>query len=259
MRKSAVLSLSFFLFNCFLFGEIVHPKLKNVVAELKLRGFSEKEINQIFSDPRLAIYQDIPSLRRKKVNYFERALGLFNSDSLQRGRKFIQANFEILSKVEKEFDVPKEIITAILRVESNFGNFLGERILINTFYSRILLGVKRTEAEKELVQLLVMCRQVGLGDVFILKGSYMGAFGLPQFLPSSFLGYALDGNKDGKIDLFSPEDAIFSIANYLKKNGFRSSNSFYDKFNALKKYNKSDEYALAVLVYAYFLPKDEKH
>jgi membrane-bound lytic murein transglycosylase B len=250
MKKLVFLILTLFLFLHLLSGETIHPKLKNVVEKLKQKAFSEKEINQVFSDPRLEIYRDIPSLRRKKVNYFEKAFGLFNPDSIQQGRNFIKANFEILSRVEKEFDVPKEIIAAILRVESNFGRFLGERVLINTFYSRILLDVKRVEAEEELVQLLVICRQMGLGDVFSLKGSYMGAFGLPQFLPSSFI-YALDGNKDGKIDLFSPEDAIFSIANYLKKKGF--SNSFYDQIDALKKYNNSDEYVLAVLVYAYFL------
>lgn len=251
MKKLTFLILALFLLVYSLFSETIHPKLKNVVAELKLRGFSEKEINQIFSDPRLEIYRDIPSLRRKKINYFERAFGLFNPDSLQRGRNFIKSNFEILSQVEKEFDVPKEIITAILRVETNFGNFLGERILINTFYSQILLDIKSKSVEEELVQLLVMSRQMGLGDVFILKGSYMGCFGLPQFLPSSFLKYGMDGNKDGKIDLFSPEDAIFSIANYLKKKGW--SRSFYAQFDALKKYNNSDEYVLAVLAFAYFL------
>ena len=255
MRKLVILVLISFLLVCSLFSETIHPKLKNVATELKARGFSEKEISQIFSDSCLTIYRDIRSLKRKKIDYFERGFGLFSSDSLQRGRNFIKAHLEILSQAEKEFGIPKEIIVAILRIESNFGSFLGERVLINTFYSRILLDIKRVDAEEELVQFLVMCRQIGLGDVFALKGSYMGAFGLPQFLPSSFLRYALDGNKDGKVDLFSYEDAIFSVANYLKKKGF--SGSFYDQIDALKKYNDSKEYALAVLVYAFLLKEKE--
>lgn len=249
--KKLVLIFVFLFFSQVLIAG-VHPKLINVVNELKTQGFSEKEIERIFSDSRLKVYSDIPVLRKKKINYFDAALGLFNPESILRGKEFLRDYFHILSKAEEKFGIPKEIIVAILRIETNFGKYLGKRELINTFYSRILLDVKREEAEKELVSFLILCRKMNL-DPFSIKGSYMGCFGLPQFYPSNFLQYALDGNGDEKIDLFLPEDAIFSVGNFLKKKGWKQ--DFYSQRDALKKYNSSDEYVLAVLVFSFLLTK----
>jgi membrane-bound lytic murein transglycosylase B len=88
----------------------------------------------------------------------------------------------------------------------------------------------------------------GVVNVFALKGSWAGAFGLSQFLPSSFLRLALDGNGDGNIDLFSLPDAAHSVGNYLKGHGWTSSPEAQHK--AVFGYNNSTKYVEAVLTLA---------
>jgi membrane-bound lytic murein transglycosylase B len=82
-------------------------------------------------------------------------------------------------------------------------------------------------------------------DVKHLKGSYSGAFGIPQFVPTSFMQWGADGDGDGKIDLFSEADAICSVANYLKINGWAHSKASHRR--AIYNYNRSDDYGQAVL------------
>lgn len=248
-HRILILILGILLFSQFLFGELTNNKeLERVVKRLKTLGFTHEEIIFIFNNAQ--IYSDLPSLRKRKIDYLEKSLNFFSPHSLLRGKIFLNNYFDFFSQVEKEFGVPKEIIVAILRLETNFGNFLGERLLINTFYSRILLNIKKEEAEEELISYLLICRKMGLNP-FSIKGSYMGCFGLPQFYPSSFLRYGVDGDKDGKIDLFCFPDAIFSIANYLKRKGWNG--DFYSQLKALKCYNNSNEYVAAVMIYAFLL------
>jgi membrane-bound lytic murein transglycosylase B len=85
-------------------------------------------------------------------------------------------------------------------------------------------------------------------DPFTVAGSIRGAFGLSQFLPSSFLAFAVDGNADGRIDLDDPEDAIPSIANFLRKSGWDKDSSSH--YRAVMAYNHSRLYADTVLSYA---------
>lgn len=243
-----ILTIILVIFCQFLFTAEADNKLEQVVKKLKAHGFPQEEIDFVFNNAK--IDYEILVLRKKKTNYLGKAFNLFSPNSLLAGKIFIVDHFDVLSQAEKKYGVPKEVVVAILRVETNFGKFLGEKILINTFYSRILLNIKREEAEDELVSYLLLCRKMKL-DPFSIKGSYMGCFGLPQFYPSSFLRYGVDGDKDGKIDLFCFPDAIFSIANYLKRKGWNG--DFYSQLKALKCYNNSNEYVAAVMIYAFFL------
>ena len=103
-------------------------------------------------------------------------------------------------------------------------------------------------AEEELVHLLVMCRDLGK-DPLSVKGSWAGAFGLCQFVPSSFLTYAVDGDGDGVVDLFTFSDAMASIANYLKESGWQTNDVAQAK-KAIHAYNHCDSYVKAVIAYA---------
>ena len=84
-------------------------------------------------------------------------------------------------------------------------------------------------------------------DPFTVKGSIEGAIGLPQFLPSNIKRYGFDGNGDGRIDLFQHEDAIPSIASYLKAYNWREGDNYRKKKEIIRKYNPSDYYATTVL------------
>ena len=84
-------------------------------------------------------------------------------------------------------------------------------------------------------------------NVFKIKGSWAGAFGYPQFIPTTFLNFAVDGNNDGIIDLNNFPDSIFSISNYLKKNGWKRCLSYKKKYKVILRYNYSRLYAETVL------------
>ena len=80
-----------------------------------------------------------------------------------------------------------------------------------------------------------------------MHGSWAGAFGLPQFIPTTFINFAVDGNNDGKIDIFSVSDAVFSIGNYLRANGWRDDKSYKEKLKVIYTYNHSRLYCETVL------------
>jgi membrane-bound lytic murein transglycosylase B len=93
-------------------------------------------------------------------------------------------------------------------------------------------------------------------EILNLYGSWAGAFGMSQFLPSSYTNWAVDGNADGKIDLFETEDAIYSVANYLKINGW--GNSIEQQRKAVFHYNNSNAYVDAVLLLAEKIKKNHQ-
>jgi membrane-bound lytic murein transglycosylase B len=84
-------------------------------------------------------------------------------------------------------------------------------------------------------------------NILNIRGSSAGAFGWPQFMPLAYLRFSVDGNKDGRISLFNPADAIFSVANYLKYHGWRNNNNYRDQLKVIWHYNKSTPYGRAVL------------
>ena len=90
-------------------------------------------------------------------------------------------------------------------------------------------------------------------DPTTIPGSYAGALGIPQFMPSSILGYAKDGNKDGKIDMLNHEDAMASVANYLKRNGWRPGLSEEKAKKVVYSYNHSKYYVATILKIAKLL------
>ncbi|GAI34415.1 unnamed protein product, partial [marine sediment metagenome] len=108
------------------------------------------------------------------------------------------------------------------------------------------LKKKRTRAYRELKALLAYAKDQNI-DPFAVKGSIEGAIGLPQFLPSNIKRHGFDGNGDGEIDLFQHEDAIASIASYLKAHNWREDNNYRKKKEIILKYNQSNYYASTVL------------
>ncbi len=111
---------------------------------------------------------------------------------------------------------------------------MGKYQLINALFS---IHVKKGGF---LNQLKALNKMVGNGFDAFIPSSFAGAFGFPQFLPYSYLKYGIDGNNDGKVDLFNMDDSIFSIANYLAKHGWNK-----NKRKAVHAYNPSSWYVKA--------------
>ena len=143
---------------------------------------------------------------------------------IQAGVKFWQTHRELLERAQADYGVPAEIIVGIIGVETIYGQQVGNFRVIDalatlTFdFPSAHPRAKERQAffEGELEQFLSLANRAGL-DPLALKGSFAGAMGLPQFMPSSWVKYAVDFDGDGKVDLFnSPGDVIGSVANYFK-------------------------------------------
>ncbi|AEB08175.1 lytic murein transglycosylase [Desulfobacca acetoxidans] len=236
--------------------------------DLIRNGFDTDYIKKVFKDERTeflpAVVTKIAYLKKeKKADYAH----FLRPAVVEKGRRFLAAENTTLTRAVSDFGVAKEVIVAILTVESDLGQITGKYPVFNVFASlavmdtpevindlslnRRLTGRLQKKAawgRSELCAFLTYCRQNRI-DPLTVKGSWAGAFGFSQFLPSSLLRCGRDGNQDGCINLFCYEDAIFSIANYLKKSGFRlDQRSTWSR--AIHAYNHSDAYVDTVLTLA---------
>lgn len=194
--------------------------------------------------------------------------------SIADARMYMATHKDRLDKAQEEFSVDKTIITAILLVETRLGTYLGKRTVVNTLATmaaltdkalaeRVWLAISNNKKPEraifdkkvdqksrwgyeELKALISYADREGI-DPVVIKGSYAGAMGIPQFMPSNALSLARDGNTDGRVDLFDHDDAIFSVANYLKHHGWKSGLGRQRQHEVLFQYNHSNYYVDALL------------
>ncbi len=200
-------------------------RIKYVKKNLTSRGFSQKEISGILSSPRLKLYPPSPKPKKSRndsIDWNKLAKNIMSKKSVAQGKQFIGAHRKVLRQAEKKFGVSKEAITAVLRIETDFGKFLGSYAVANLFYNQLMSAKDWQKPADNFVDLFVYCRGLRATGSYCLslKGSYAGAFGICQFLPSSAVKYGTDGSGDKKVNLFDVNDAIMSAANFLKQNGW---------------------------------------
>lgn len=137
--------------------------------------------------------------------------------------KFARTHAVLLDSVEQAYGIPREIIVAIIGVESLFGQHKGKHPALSTLATLAFDYPKRAVFfRRELKEFLLLAREEGF-DPLAVKGSYAAAMGMPQFISSSYRAYAVDGDGDGKRDLFgSTADICASVANYFSSYGWRS-------------------------------------
>ena len=144
-------------------------------------------------------------------------------ERIQAGKKFMRKYEKELKQAQQTYGVPAHIITAIIGVETLYGKNIGSYAVMDALKTLAFGYPKRAKFfRSELEEYLLMAREEEL-EPLTLKGSYAGAMGMPQFMPSSFREYAVDFDGDGKRDLWnSPADVIGSVANYFSRHGWRS-------------------------------------
>ncbi|RLA08193.1 MAG: lytic murein transglycosylase B [Gammaproteobacteria bacterium] len=182
--------------------------------------WSTKELNQIFSKVEiktriLKIFQRTPEGHMTWEKY--RKIFITN-DKIEKGAIFYQKNYKTLKKAEKKYGVPAHIITAILGVETRYGENMGSYRVIDALTTLALYHPRRTVFfKKELISYFKLVKKQKL-PLFDTYGSYAGAMGLGQFMPSSYAMYAVDFDNDGISNIISnKKDSIGSIANYFKR------------------------------------------
>ncbi len=140
---------------------------------------------------------------------------------ISAGAKFWQEHAALLERAEKTYGVPAEVIVAILGVETFYGRNTGDTPALDALTTLGFDYPPRADFfRSELGQYLLLCREERL-DVAKTTGSYAAAFGLSQFISSSYRHYAIDFDGDGVRDLWSPADAIGSVANYFAQHGWK--------------------------------------
>ena len=204
-----------------------HPAARAFAARMATEhGLSEVEILDTFT----RISQDDRVIRlimppkRKGVRSWARYRRQFIEPTrINRGIEFWSENSAELTRASQRFGVPPEIIVAIIGVETIYGRNTGSFTTASALATLAFDYPPRAELfSRELENLFLLAHEQGR-DPLAYEGSYAGALGYPQFLPSSVRNYAVDFDGDGRIDLEnSPSDAIGSVANYLAVHGWQS-------------------------------------
>ena len=190
-------------------------------------GLDASELERVLGEARhipvvVRLTNPAPSSAPSPARSYERYRGKFLTPALiSAGSGFWSLHADDLDRAEKEFGVPAEVILGVLGVETSFGRNTGSFRAIDALTTIAFDGARRQDYFRgELKELLLLARDKGI-DPLEIKGSYAGAVGLPQFMPSSYRKYAVDYDGDGRIDLRgSAADAIGSIASYMKAFGW---------------------------------------
>jgi len=279
-RSKLIPFLLFFLICLALPGSLfceeagIGNEFDKLIQKLVDDGFDREKIEQIFRSKEISFTPETVSLffihSESSLDYDQ----FTSPKAIESALKYLDDNKDILDKAEETFSVDKTVITAILLVETRLGSYLGTKTVINTLSTMAALSdetlrekiwnsipdekkpakeafIKKAQDKtnwgyNELKALLQYAEKEGVAPESI-KGSYAGALGVSQFMPSNALRLAKDGNNDGKIDLFNHADAIFSVANYLKYHGWQSGITRQRQHEILFLYNHSNYYVDTLL------------
>ncbi|MDB6048096.1 MAG: mltB [Pseudomonas sp.] len=200
------------------------PQVAEFVGEMtRDYGFAGEQLMAVFRDAeRKQAILDAISRPAERVKPWKEYRPMFITDArIARGVDFWRQHEAALARAEREYGVPAQVIVSIIGVETFFGRNTGNYRVIDALSTLSFDYPPRAEFfRKELREFLLLAREEQV-DPLTLKGSYAGAMGLPQFMPSSFRAYAVDFDGDGHINIWTnPDDAIGSVASYFKRHGW---------------------------------------
>lgn len=204
--------------------------VQDYIAELaREHAFDEAELLALFSqaERKESIRKAMSRPAEKALKWYEYRKIFLKEPRISQGLEFWEENAETLARAETEFGVPPEYIVAVIGVETRYGRIVGSfRVLdaLATLAFDYPTDTGRSRADffrRELTEYLLLAREENK-DPLSLKGSYAGAMGYGQFIPSSFRAYAVDFDGDGLRDIWTNEtDAIGSVANYFSVHGWQ--------------------------------------
>ncbi len=151
-----------------------------------------------------------------------------SNKKLKKGLDFYSNNFELINIIEKNFQIEKELLLSLMGIETNFGTYVGKMDILSSLAT---LSYDKRRSKFFSNELLTLLRLVDNNtiDYKTLYGSWAGAFGFFQFMPSTIKNYAFDYNRDNYIDLKNSADAYASAANYLNKIGWKKNDLCFKK------------------------------
>jgi len=232
-------------------------------------GFSPGTITALFQDRRMPWFTEIPFAVAPREGHHMYA-GFNSKSRIEQARSFLEKYSTEFERAEDRFKVSRYAVAALLMIETGFGRNTGKEIVLYRL-ARLASAADPENAKRNYERLrktdptvtleAVIARAKYLEETFYpevgavlqiareeqfdplgLRGSSAGAFGIPQFLPTSYLRFARDHNDDGRIDLFHESDAIASTANFLAHFGWDDEASDEVKRAVIWKYNHSEAY-----------------
>ena len=255
------------------------PALRSFIQHMvHEHGFSEAYLNGLFSrahrlDSVIRLESPAPSTGPSKPGSWTRYRNKFLTDAhISNGVEFWRNNADAIQKASTTYGVDPEYIVGIIGVETYFGKNFGKTCIFDALTTLSFDTFRRSQYfTSELENFLLMSRDEGF-DPRQPQGSWAGAMGYGQFMPSSFRKLAVDFNNDGHRDLWHPKDAVGSVAHYFSRSGWQFHNPvtkpaspandpavielstnegneywrIYPNFKVIKKYNNSNKYAMAV-------------
>lgn len=201
------------------------PEVRAFVQEMVRRhGFVERELAFAFSRARrlAAVLKAVAPPTDRARSWAEYRATFLDDRRIGAGIEFWRMHRAALERATQEYGVPEEVTVAIIGIETFYGRNTGRWRVIDALTTLAFDYPPRAEFFRaELENYLLLARETG-ADVFSARGSYAGAIGIPQFMPGSYLKFAVDFDGDGIIDLTAnPADAVGSVANFLKQHGWR--------------------------------------
>ncbi|MHC1728663.1 MAG: lytic murein transglycosylase [Syntrophobacteraceae bacterium] len=240
-----------------------------------MTGFRANRLQRSFQPPPAPMFKLVSQtlkIRESQLSYDK----FLEPSEIAKARQFILRHRDSFKRAQKTFGVEPGVIAAILLVETHFGSYTGKTPTVGVFATFAVMDQKANRdrvwkllaprdrerwgrdafdrklldrsawAYKELSALLELGNSPNIRPAS-LRGSVMGAVGWPQFLPSSLVKFGADGDGDSQIDLYNPEDAIFSTANYLRGHGWCEAKFPSDQEQVIWAYNHSKPYVRTIL------------
>ncbi|WP_430283561.1 lytic murein transglycosylase [Pseudoalteromonas sp.] len=254
IKKLAVILLSASLSTSVLAEEKTQADFDVYVAALKKeaieKGYDQALIDEAFATAKfkkkvISADKNQPEVKETLETYLPKRVPQWKID---RARKLYKEHQDVLEKVAKEYGVQARFIVALWGLESNFGKIQGGHSVIASLVTLAFDGRRETMYKNQLWAALDILKE---GHITLdkFKGSWAGAMGQTQFMPTSFNSYAVDYNGDGRKDIWTTEeDAFASIANYLKQEGWNDDLTWgrqvklpegFDNANILKRGTKT--------------------
>ena len=240
-----------------------------LASRLRRAGVEESDIQEIFSSPTMPRFTFVPF--KVKPREPHSIYASFDKDTFaQLGASFIEEYDHEFERMERKYGVPREVVTAILVIETQIGRHTGNELIVHRL-SRLASVLDPHNVQENYRRLKADDPSVTLEDVknrgkyleetflpeipalieisrrnqvntFHILGSSAGAFGIPQFLPTAFIKYGVDGDGDGHVSLFNKVDALWSAGNYLAAFGYKADLPYAERRKVIWEYNRSDAY-----------------
>jgi len=228
IKYFSLLGLLFFSITCFsqeLDLNIINESKNNFITFMvESHTFDRDSLENLFDNTEIlyGVLESISNPAERVIPWYEYKDIFLTDRRIELGVEFWINNYDLVSSISEEYGIAAEIIVSILGIETYYGRYTGNYSVLDSLYTLAFAYPPRSQFFlRELENFLLLTREEGI-DPFLINGSYAGAMGNSQFISSSYRAYAVDGDGDGKRDLWkSWPDIISSICNYFLIHGWK--------------------------------------